>query len=288
MTRQQVSCKFRVGPGRVPSFWHAENGSVTACHLYETGDGFVRIPLDLAPASSVFVVFKKDTRADHLVEIVSRPAMITSAIELLAMDSNKVKARVQTPGTYLFKTAQGRTGKIVVDQVPADQVITGPWKLNFPKERGAPATVTMKTLTDWTKSADLGVRYFSGTATYQKQFVLPEVSKQGGGGIMLDLGTVKEVATVRVNGKDVGVLWKQPYQIDIGRFVSPGKNQLEISVTNLWNNRIVGDLQSDTDKDITRTNLKVKFSAKSPLLSSGLIGPVTLRFASTITVSFKK
>jgi len=288
MTRQQVSCLFRAEPGRVPNFWNAENGSVTPCHLYETGDGFVRIPLDLAAASAVFVVFKKDTRDDHLVEIVGRPAMKTPAIEVLAMDSNKLQARIQTPGTYLFKTAQGRIGKIVVDQVPADQAIAGPWKLNFPEGRGAPATVTLKTLTDWTQSPDLGVRYFSGTATYHKPFVLAAASIQAEDPIMLDLGTVKDVATVRVNGKDVGVLWKQPYRIDISQFVRPGENQLEVSVTNLWNNRIVGDLQTDTDKDITNTNLKGKFTAQSPLLPSGLMGPVTLQFSITATANLKK
>jgi len=146
----------------------------------------------------------------------------------------------------------------------------------------------MKTLTDWTQSPDLGVRYFSGTATYHKSFVLAEASIQAEDPIMLDLGTVKDVATIRVNGKDVGVLWKQPYRIDISKFVRSGKNQLEVAVTNLWNNRIVGDLQTDTDKDITNTNLKVKFTAQSPLLSSGLMGPVTLQFSTTTTVSLKK
>jgi hypothetical protein len=85
----------------------------------------------------------------------------------------------------------------------------------------------------------------------------------------------------------VGVLWKQPYRIDIGSFVRPGRNQLEISVTNLWNNRIVGDLRMELEKGFTQTNLKGKFTAKSPLLPSGLIGPVTLEFPVQATTKLK-
>jgi hypothetical protein len=290
MTRQEVNCRFRVGPDLVPSFWHAEDGSVTECQLYETGDGFVRIPLDLYPASSVFVIFKKQPRPDHLVRIGrSTPtgsgaesiSPAGAAIEIMAMNSDRIEARVAMPGTYRLETSGGKTGKIVVDQIPADREITGPWQLSFPEGRGAPPEATMPTLIDWTQSPDTGVSYFSGTATYHKDFDLPDAGK---GPVILDLGSVKEVATLRVNGKEAGLLWKEPYQIDIGPFLKPGNNQLEISVTNLWNNRIVGDQRMGPGEGFTRTNLKRKFTAKSPLLPSGLIGPVKLRISVPVTI----
>jgi hypothetical protein len=245
----------------------------------------------------VFVVFRDGGREDHLVSIGKLPAAAVAdakaspagpAVEVLAMDAGTVKARVWKPGTYVFETARGRGGKLVVDQVPADQVIKGPWTLRFPEGWGAPPAVTMPDLTDWTESPDAGVRYFSGTASYHNRFVLPDALARAGGPVFLDLGSVKEVAVVTVNGNEAGVLWMHPYRIDIGPFVRAGENQLAISVTNLWNNRIVGDLRMEPGKAFTRTNLKAKFSAKSPLLSSGLIGPVTLDFPAQSTIKLEK
>lgn len=266
LERQVFSGSFRVGSDRVPSFWHPDTGSVAPCHVYETGNGTITIPLDLPPVSSLFVVFRKGEGADHLVEV-------GGGIKILAMDGTHVKARVGTAGTHRLAAASGKAGQAVVDHVPAAMEIAGPWELDFPTGMGAPQSVTMEKLADWTESPDPGVRYFSGTATYRNRFVVSEVPKT----LFLDLGIVREVATLKVNGNDAGILWKPPYRVDIAPFLKGGTNELEISVTNLWNNRIVGDLQPDADGVFTRTNLKQKFSAKSPLIPSGLIGPVTLR-----------
>ena len=124
----------------------------------------------------------------------------------------------------------------------------------------------METLIDWTKFPDPGVQHFSGAATYRNKFTLGSTPRS----LVLDLGSVKEVAIVRVNGKEAGVLWKEPYRLDIAPLVRQGENQLEITVVNTWNNRIVGDLRSASVRPITRTNLVNKFNPNSPLLPSGL------------------
>jgi hypothetical protein len=173
----------------------------------------------------------------------------------------------------------------VVGQVPADRVVAGPWLLGFPPDRGAPASVNLPDLIDWTDSEDPGVRYFSGTATYRNSFPLAAADLGKPGPVFLDLGRVKEVARVTVNGREAGVLWKEPYRIDIRPFVKSGDNLLEIAVTNTWNNRLVGDQREDAGERITRTNIAGKFSPRSPLLSSGLIGPVTLQFPIDATSS---
>jgi len=277
MDRQEIIARFRVGSGMFPSFWYPEDGRVEPCNVFEAKDGFVRIPLVLDPASSVFVVFSKDGRSDHILPIGK------SGIEVLSLDGGKAKVRVDAAGTYRLETAKGRSGEIVVKVTPEDLVIAGEWKLEFPKGRGAPESVTMDKLTDWTESPDPGVKYFSGTAIYRKTVeisVSPET-------LFLDLGTVREVAEVKINGKDAGILWKQPYRVNVAPFLKRGANKLEISVTNLWNNRIVGDLQSDEDEDFTSTNLRNKFSAITPLLPSGLIGPVKLQTPVDVTAELK-
>jgi hypothetical protein len=294
-----VTCRFRVGAGRSPSFWNAENGTVTPCFVYETKDGFTRIPIELAPASSIFVVFAKGPEREHLVEVQHSPqpekadsSANRPAIEILELENGKVRARAQQPGEYHFKTTSGRTGKWVVKDVPDEQAITGPWRVAFPTNLGEPAEITMPELMDWTTSTNLGVKYFSGSATYRNQLVVTNMTAVniaffGVKPVILDLGSVKEVAVVRVNGKEAGVLWKEPRRVDIGKFLRVGANDLEITVVNTWNNRIVGDAQPGVKKKVTRTNIANKFNANSPLLSSGLLGPVRLEFPVSATCELK-
>jgi hypothetical protein len=277
MEHQSILCRFRVSGGRVPSFWNTEDGSVKPCHVYQVGDGFVRLPVSLAPASSVFVVFSHESRTGHLVRLEGG-----TAIEVLAIDGETLTVKARQPVKFSCETDKGRSKTIVVDDVPDDLTIGGAWEITFPTGRGAPGEAAFDSLTDWTKSKDPGIRYFSGTAIYHKSFTLPKMP--AGGEVMLDLGQVHEVAAVRVNGKDAGVLWKHPWRADIGDLLKEGENQLEIAVTNVWNNRIVGDLQAGVEEPIARTNMKPKFRANSPLVPSGLIGPVKLTFPVTMTI----
>ncbi|WP_421846740.1 glycosyl hydrolase [Novosphingobium sp.] len=150
--------------------------------------------------------------------------------------------------------------------------LTGPWSLTFQPGRGAPASVTLPALADWTKNSDPGVRYFSGTATYHQTIKVP--ATKPGQRLILDLGDVRDLAEVIVNGKSAGILWKPPYAADVTGLTRPGTNRVEIRVTNLWVNRLIGDAQPGA-KPITFTTLKT-YRADAPLRPSGLLGPVTL------------
>jgi hypothetical protein len=282
-------CRFRAAPGRVPSFWHPDDGSVRPCPVYQAGDGFIRLTVELPPKSSVFVVFREEKSPDHLVTVAETPpASGPAAIQILSLEQDTVTAKAWRNGKWRIESAQGRSGEIAANEVPADQAIAGPWQVSFPENLGAPPQITMETLADWTTHPDPGVRHFSGTATYRTSFTLSADPTAGGNPVVLDLGEVKEVAEITVNGHNLGIAWKQPNQIDITTAVQPGENRLEIAVTNLWNNRIVGDLKKPERAPVTRTNLKGKFNAASPLLPSGLIGPVTLRFPVTVTTRIQK
>jgi hypothetical protein len=152
------------------------------------------------------------------------------------------------------------------------------WSVSFEAGRGAPASMTMTELTDWAQNADPGIRYFSGTATYRNEFSLASVPA---GGLTVALSDLHEIATVRVNGASAGTIWALPYRLAIpAGLLHAGTNSIELQVTNLWPNRIIGDLQPGVKTPITHTNIR-KYTAQSPLLPSGLIGPVTLTLNET-------
>lgn len=150
------------------------------------------------------------------------------------------------------------------------QTLDGPWALSFQEGLGAPEKAEFEELASWTESTDFGIRYYSGTATYSKTF-----SFSGGKQVVLDLGKVKNIAHVYLNGKDLGTLWKEPWAVDVTDAVEEGENELVVEVTNLWPNRIIGDLQPDCPEKITYTHMQF-FTPGSPLLESGLLGPVKL------------
>ncbi len=159
--------------------------------------------------------------------------------------------------------------------LPQALELTGSWQIQFPPKLGAPDSATFDHLISWTDSADDGVKYFSGTATYQKDFPLPAGFIGKNRRVYLDLGTVKNLARVSLNGKDLGVLWKAPFRADITDAVRAGNNHLDVKVTNLWPNRLIGDQKQPEGKRITWASVSL-YTAESPLLSSGLLGPVTL------------
>ena len=151
--------------------------------------------------------------------------------------------------------------------------LAGPWAVQFDPKWGGPAEIEFPSLIDWTLSRDEGIRYYSGTAVYRKRFSL-ETKPAAGERWWLDLGTVHNLAEVRLNGVSLGVVWTAPWQVDITDTLRQGENALEIDVVNLWPNRLIGDKYLPPAKKLTRTNVPLKDDAR--LLPSGLLGPVTI------------
>jgi hypothetical protein len=204
------------------------------------------------------------------------------------------------PGTYEAFTAGGKVLRAQVAQVQPPIEIAGPWEVRFPPNWGAPEKATFDKLISWPESDDLGIKYFSGTATYAKQINIPAELLAPGSVLKLNLGVVHEFAQVRLNGRDLGILWKPPFEVDITSAAKAGANSLEVRITNLWPNRLIGDEQLPDDAEFTSGGpmkawpswlLEGKprpatgrytfttwkhYHKDSPLLDSGLLGPVTL------------
>jgi hypothetical protein len=219
-------------------------------------------------------------------------------------DDRSPCVRAWRNGEIDLATAQGKVLHAAAHDLPAPREIIGDWQLNFPPNWGAPPSVTLDRLISWTDHTNDGVRYFSGTATYEKNIEIGADELQAGHEIWLDLGAVKNFAQVTLNGRDLGLLWKPPFRVNVTSVAKPGVNALVVKVTNLWPNRLIGDEQLPADCDWDGDQLRAwpqwllagkpsptgrltfttwrHWRKDSALLTSGLLGPVTLRIAEVI------
>jgi hypothetical protein len=151
--------------------------------------------------------------------------------------------------------------------------LSGPWNVAFDPKWGGPASVQFDSLVSWPERAEPGIKYYSGTAIYRKDFeISTDLTNQT---VLLDLGNVRELAEVKVNGQSCGIVWSPPFRVEIARALKPGINQLEVEVVNFWPNRIIGDQFLPEADRLTRTNIR-QLTRRSPLMPSGLMGPVCL------------
>jgi hypothetical protein len=156
------------------------------------------------------------------------------------------------------------------------QEISGSWTVHFDPKWGGPESAQFDQLISWTTRSEPGIKYYSGTAAYEKTFDLPNSElRTPNSKLWLDLGNLRELAEVKLNGKSCGVTWSPPFRVDITGAVKPGTNRLEIEVVNFWPNRIIGDASLPPDQRLTRTNIR-NLTAKTPLMESGLFGPVQI------------
>ncbi len=292
-TSRTETISFRV-QDRAPELWWPETNRRQRAAVYKNENGRAQVPIHFGPTTSVFVVFREPADADPIVQVtqngrpmfdwtVTQPAPTVPLpeavaapdlpIELSRDTRGNVVACVRQTGHYAWTTAAGARRMLWTVVLPTPVRVDGPWQVTFdPKNGGPDRPVTFAKLEDWTKRSEEGIRYYSGAAVYRKTFELPAASQS----LELDLGNVQSIARVRVNGHEIGTLWKSPYRIDIAAAVHAGKNSLEVEVVNTWLNRLLGDDQPGAAKRWTFATTK---TWNGPPLPSGLLGPVTIRSA---------
>jgi hypothetical protein len=270
---------FRV-TGRVPELWYADTGKIIEAPVWRQQDGRTVVPLEFDPAGSVFVVFRKPSAGvDPVVEVIGAKGL------RLQKAAPGLQTWAAANGKWTLKTRSGRSVPVKASGIPVPIVVPGPWNVTFPL-KGGPRQIDMD-VGSWTNHRDEDLKYFSGTATYKKAFTLPEDRKVAGRRLLLDLGDVQNLARVRLNGRDLGILWKAPYIVDITADVAVGTNRIEVEVTNTWFNRLAGDAGKPQEQRVTWTGAAGRgfgggptaagVPATPPMLHpAGLIGPVRL------------
>ena len=291
-----AECVFRAR-GKEPELWDPESGLIRDAVCYRTsGDGRTVVPISLPKNGSVFVVFRKTPQRQHLV---SAPTP-DQGVEIVGRGKRGARLSVWQPGRHLLGTSEKKDLAVEVKSLPDPQELAGPWEVRFARGMDAPESIVFDGLTPWNEHANENIRHFSGTAVYRKTFELDEV--QAAGLVRLQLGSVGQIAEVRVNGGPEKIVWTAPWTVDLSGIVKAGSNRLEIDVTNTWVNRLVGDSKLPAEKRFTKTNVGyfkdnlldtgkkrrnfVGFWPKSPLMTSGLLGPVRLEFGSRHDVQF--
>lgn len=322
---ETILASFRV-TGMQPEWWNPQTGQIRNLDIFRQHDEHTLVPLDLAPSEAGFIVFRKpislavyDGLQKNGIKLISpNPDDYTLDSTAIAFDrptgglpetliSNGLRLfhykgmyRLLVPGSDDSKTLY------LKKDLPVYDLSTG-WNIRFPEGEGAPASHQLDTLASLHTRMETGVKYFSGTASWQRSFTLSPVDLDGHQ-LILDLGHVAVVAEVYVNGHSAGICWKPPYRMEITHLLKPGMNQLDVRVTNLWTKRLIGDeyLPEENDYDVKgmikafpewyQNKLPKKgdrltfvtrkqYNPNSPLVESGLIGPVSLSVWKAMKVS---
>jgi hypothetical protein len=222
--------------------------------------------------NATFRVIGKQAEFWHAETGITEPASYA-----ISNGHTTVPLKLEPWGTVFVVFRKAAKAESQTIPTPAETTLTtfnGPWPVSFQPDRGAPASVTLDKLASWSDSADAGVRYFSGIGTYTKTIEAPASWFRHDAKLWIDLGDVKNLADVTVNGKLLGTVWHTPYRVDATTALKPGANQITVKVANAWVNRLIGDQQPNATK-YTFTIIH-PYKANSPLLPSGLLGPVTV------------
>lgn len=296
---QYYDISFRVS-NKIPELWNPMTGKIIKKADFVCENSSTRTHVKLNAGESIFVVFRED--ATGVEAVMSSDTLIDYSY----IDQNRIRARISQNGTYIIPTSSGKSKHFDLTNLPDPIIVDEEWTVSFDEQGGYGGTIQMSSLSDWKDHPKDSIKYYSGTATYHTIFNLPTDLEMGDLGAILDLGSVHIAAEVFINEKLVGITWMAPYQLDISEYIIAGKNRIEIRLTNQWSNRLIGDerfppndggyqLGPHRATDLTMPEWYVNneprpkgerttfttapfYKKDSPLMPSGLLGPVKIMF----------
>ena len=282
---------FRV-TGKAPELWNPDSTATEQSALYEVKNGETRLPLRLNPYESLFVVFRK-IAGDHFIDAqrvgASRAEISLAASDVVATPEGASLVTARHAGRYQLTTSSG--SKLMADvPKPAEPIhINGPWSVSFINGLGAPPATTFRNMISWTEHDDKAIKFYSGSAVYSCDFTIPKDWASVGSAVVLDLGDLRELAEVTLNGQPLATLWRPPFRVDISKAVKTGSNHLKVLVVNTWLNRYVGDRGLPPEQRVTVEGLACSAYTSTTLLpQSGLLGPVVISSVPRVTINMHR
>lgn len=273
-----IQVTFRVDNKNIKQ-WDPYTGEVTPIHQFQKDEKGIKIPLNLKPYESTFLIFNQGGPDRYISK--TDFACITS------FAGSKIEALASNNGIYnTVMIAEDTVKKLTsnIDGIPSPFIVNGNWKIELKGKGFKDKNMTMQHLASWTEDED--TRHFSGTGTYNIEFVLPEYYVDESMNLQLDLGKVGEIAEVFINGKNAGTMWVSGQKLNITNVIHSGKNNLKIMVTNTLINRVSAMTEPMPVPDMlverfgssptpTPGKLPREFGFQ-PLPASGLMGPVKI------------
>lgn len=282
-----VELSFRDG-GKFAAIFNPENGDVTDADV-KFGNGRSTVSLPLLSADARFVVLSNRPQIKVTIDTVF--VNTTDTTMICTSDSTEVHPVDSLVNAGHFDTSASSAQRKLSDQgislrdqqnsvaEPVEattiQTVTSTWQVHFDQKNGSTADEEFPELVSWTRKENPIVKYFSGTAIYKTTVTIDSTQLATSARIFIDLGVVKNIADLSINGTPAGVLWKAPFRTsDIKPLLKKGDNLLEIKITNVWRNRMIGDVQPGEKHPVTAIRRFYKSTDK--LLPSGLLGPVRI------------
>ena len=297
---QEITASLRID-GMQPEIWQAEDGSIVDAPVWKASNGRTNVQLKLNDFQSAFIVFRRPVAPKiHAVSIVSENS--NARVEALVKENQK--AFVTSAQSTKINVEYSNGDKRVINMnSPIEKIIEGTWNITFKPKLDQPFNMIFQELKDFSLSDETRIQYFAGSAEYKNSFRMSGVNTNNQ--YLLDLGTMNDIASIKINGIDLGVTWYPPYIIDVSKAIKNGTNQIKITVTNNWANRLIGDEKEPADfewgadrdelgramksfpdwfvKNKPRPSVGRKsfvlwyyYRANSQLKPAGLVGPVKL------------
>lgn len=295
---EELTLQFRV-TGHVPEAWDPVTGKKSELVMFHDNGTSTTVPLRMMPYDAQFIVFKKSGEAEDCVTELVQDGRLVRSLSRLVEDTSELSPTIRTSanghvelcvwesGAYAVTFQNGGTTEVTVADLPMPETVQGSWSVSFPAKRGAPeGEIVFDHLESWTQRPEEGIKYFSGTASYRKAVTLDAARLKQGRRVVLDLGAVSHLAEVFVNDQSLGVSWNAPFQVDITDAAKAGVNMVEVRVTNVWKNRLIGDAKLPEAERTTWTAYPFyKNEPDTALMESGLFGPVRLLSMESVSIS---
>jgi hypothetical protein len=266
-----VELSFRDG-GNFAAIFNSDNGEITGATVQQDGDRS-KVKLRMLSTDARFVVLSGKPQITMTVDTLLYCGTDSAIVRKADSPENAVHPENCHEGLSSISGFTEETGQM--HETETILTVDTPWTVHFAQKNGGTADEKFPELVSWTEKEDPVVKYFSGTAVYNVTVSIDSVQLADNTRIFLDLGSVKNIADVTINGTPAGVLWKAPFRTtDIKKILNAGENTLEIKVTNVWRNRMIGDVQPDEKHPVT--SIRRFYKADDELIPSGLLGPVVI------------